>query len=218
MNAGCVSGWPRCESRTARSIDGRRRGERRTSRSNGQRDGGQVGESDAFQGFASPTPGTTRCTRCADCRDNAAAAAASSRPGRPSSLRPVHRLKTKTRELVHLAKGRDDYALEFRVLEPKSRRSRRQVELSAAAVDALRRHRAKAPSIGFVFSRPDGRPLSVTTTWKRWRRLLERAEVPAMPFHSAPLSGDATTQPRCPPEDRLRNARPLDRRDHARCI
>ena len=74
---------------------------------------------------------------------------------------------------------------EPQLAEPKSRRSRRQVELSAAAVDALRRHRANAPSIGFVFSRPDGRPLSVTTTWKRWRALLERAQVPAMPFHSA---------------------------------
>jgi len=69
--------------------------------------------------------------------------------------------------------------------EPKSRRSRRQVELSAAAVDALRRHRANAPSIGYVFSRRDGRPLSVTTTWKGWQALVERAQVAAMPFHSA---------------------------------
>jgi len=74
---------------------------------------------------------------------------------------------------------------EPQLAEPKSRRSRRRVELSAAAVDALRRHRASAPSIGYVFARPDGRPLSVTTTWKRWRALLERAHVPAMPFHSA---------------------------------
>lgn len=74
---------------------------------------------------------------------------------------------------------------EPQLAEPKSRRSRRQVELSIGAVDALRRHRAKAPSIGFVFARPDGRPLSITTTWKRWRRVLDRAQVPAMPFHSA---------------------------------
>lgn len=73
---------------------------------------------------------------------------------------------------------------EPQLVEPKSRRSRRQVELSAAAVKALRQHRNNAPSIGFVFARPDGRPLSVTTTWKRWRALLERAKVPAMPFHS----------------------------------
>jgi integrase len=74
---------------------------------------------------------------------------------------------------------------EPQLAEPKSRRSRRQVELSAGAVDALRRHRAKAPSIAFVFARPDGRPLSVTTTWKQWRQLLERARVSPMPFHSA---------------------------------
>lgn len=74
---------------------------------------------------------------------------------------------------------------EPQLAEPKSRRSRRLVELSAGAVDTLRRHRSSAPSIGFVFSRTDGRPLSVTTTWKRWQALLERAKVPAMPFHSA---------------------------------
>ena len=28
----------------------------------------------------------------------------------------------------------------------------------------------------------------MTTTWKLWRRLLERAHVPAMPFHSARYS------------------------------
>jgi integrase len=74
---------------------------------------------------------------------------------------------------------------EPQLVEPKSRRSRRQVELSAGAVDALHRHRASAPSIGFVFARADGRPLSVTTTWKRWQAVLLRAKVPAMPFHSA---------------------------------
>lgn len=74
---------------------------------------------------------------------------------------------------------------ESQLVEPKSRRSRRQLELSAAAVSALRRHRTSRPSIGVVFSMPDGRPLSVTTTWKLWRRPLERAGVPAMPFHSA---------------------------------
>jgi integrase len=80
--------------------------------------------------------------------------------------------------------------------EPKSRRSRRQVELSGTAVEALRRHKAKAikdalaagrpyDKDGFVFPRNDGRPESGTRTWKRWRRLLKRAGVPHMPFHSA---------------------------------
>lgn len=69
--------------------------------------------------------------------------------------------------------------------EPKSHRSRRQVELSAGALDALRRHRTANPSIGFVFARADGRPLPVTTTWKRWRRLLAAAGVRPIRFHDA---------------------------------
>jgi len=80
--------------------------------------------------------------------------------------------------------------------EPKSRRSRRQVELSAIAVEALRQHKARAirdslaagrhyDTDGFVFPRNDGRPESGTRTWKRWRRLLKSAGVPHMPFHSA---------------------------------
>jgi len=85
---------------------------------------------------------------------------------------------------------------EPQLAEPKSQRSRRQVELSAGAVDSLRRHRATAieaalkagrpyDRAGFVFRRTDERPLSVTTTWKRWRRILAAAHVPPMPFHSA---------------------------------
>lgn len=69
--------------------------------------------------------------------------------------------------------------------EPKSRRSRRQVELSAGAVEALRRHRQAQPSIGYVFARPDGSSLSATTLWKHWRRLLNRAGVRPLRFHDA---------------------------------
>ncbi len=36
-----------------------------------------------------------------------------------------------------------------------------------------------------MFARADGRPLSVTTTWKRWRRLLEAAHVRTVRFHDA---------------------------------
>jgi integrase len=80
--------------------------------------------------------------------------------------------------------------------ETKSRRSRRQVELAATAVDALRRHKAKViksalasdkpyDKDGFVFQRNDGRPESGTRTWTHWRTVLRRAGVPHMPFHSA---------------------------------
>ena len=74
---------------------------------------------------------------------------------------------------------------EPRLEEPKSQRSRRRVELSVGALEALRRLRKASPSIGFVFARTDGRPLSVTTTWKRWRRLLDSAHVRHVRFHDA---------------------------------
>ncbi len=78
--------------------------------------------------------------------------------------------------------------------EPKTRRSRRQVELSGGALDALRRHRTLQMEAalaagrpydrdGYVFARPDGRSLSVTTLWKHWRRLQERACVRPVRFH-----------------------------------
>lgn len=77
---------------------------------------------------------------------------------------------------------------EPQLAEPKSKRSRRQVELSAGAVEALRRHREAqrvANLVGYVFTRADGRPLSVTTLWKRWQALLARAQVRRIRFHDA---------------------------------
>lgn len=100
--------------------------------------------------------------------------------------------------------------------EPKSRRSRRLVELAAGALEALRRHRAASSSIGFVFTREDGRPLSVTTTWKRWRRLLTAAGVRPIRFHDAqPHRGDPFARTRRSSEGRQRDARSLDRGHHA---
>jgi integrase len=83
-----------------------------------------------------------------------------------------------------------------RLVEPKTPRSRRQVALSGRAVDVLRQHRQRQRESalasgqaydrqGHVFAREDGRPLAVVTTWKRWRRLLERAQVRPVRFHDA---------------------------------
>jgi integrase len=69
--------------------------------------------------------------------------------------------------------------------EPKTARSRRQVWLSDGASAALRRHRQARPSIGYVFAREDGRPLSTTTVWKHWQRLLRRAGVRPIRFHDS---------------------------------
>jgi integrase len=69
------------------------------------------------------------------------------------------------------------------VAEPKTARSRRQVQLGSATVEALRRHRQAQPGIGFVFTRSDGRPLSSSMVDKAWRGLNDRAGVPAVRFH-----------------------------------
>lgn len=69
------------------------------------------------------------------------------------------------------------------IAEPKTHRSRRQVLLGAAIVDALRRHRSAHPGIGFVFTRDDGRPLSRSMVDKAWTRLNARAGVPQVRFH-----------------------------------
>jgi integrase len=87
---------------------------------------------------------------------------------------------------------------EARLAEPKTNRSRRQITLSRGALEALRQHRqhqaATSLAAGqpvarssFVFRRgaADPRPLSVTTLWKRWHRLLKRAGVRAVRFHDA---------------------------------
>jgi integrase len=69
------------------------------------------------------------------------------------------------------------------IAEPKTTRSRRQVQLGSATVDALRRHRQAQPGIGFVFTRSDGRPLSRSIVDKAWTRINDRAEVPPVRFH-----------------------------------
>jgi integrase len=69
------------------------------------------------------------------------------------------------------------------VAEPKTSRSRRQLVLGDAVVNALRAHRLSQPGIGFVFTRGDGRPLSRSIVDKAWTRLNARASVPRVRFH-----------------------------------
>jgi len=69
------------------------------------------------------------------------------------------------------------------VAEPKTARSRRQVQLGSAIADALQRHRSAHPGIGYVFTRSDGRPLSRSILDKAWTRLNGRAGVPRVRFH-----------------------------------
>lgn len=78
---------------------------------------------------------------------------------------------------------------------PKTSRSRREVHLSAVAVDALRQHRARQlahrlavgpiwEDHGLVFCNGRGRALDANNVRERsFRRLLERAGLPPMRFH-----------------------------------
>jgi integrase len=80
------------------------------------------------------------------------------------------------------------------VAEPKTRRSRRQVQLAAATVESLRRHKTSAVEAalaagrpydleGFVFRRLDERPLSMNKVYKAWTRLNARSGVQRVRFH-----------------------------------
>lgn len=66
--------------------------------------------------------------------------------------------------------------------EPKSRRSRRQVELLAGALEALRRHRLASPSIGFVFARADGSTALCDNNLKALAAAVGRGRRPRDPF------------------------------------
>lgn len=81
---------------------------------------------------------------------------------------------------------------EYRMVEPKTRRSRRTLALPAFAVDALREHRVRqlaerlaaggATTEGLVFVAPTGRPLSGGWLSHRWAKIAESAGV-AVTFH-----------------------------------
>jgi integrase len=98
------------------------------------------------------------------------------------------------------------------IAEPKTTRSRRQVQLGSATVDALRSYRQAQPGIGFVFTRIGGRPLSRSIVDKAWTRINERDGVPSVRFldlrHTAARALGAS-------QDRQRDAGPLNGRDHA---
>jgi integrase len=73
--------------------------------------------------------------------------------------------------------------------EPKTSRSRRQVDLPAFVVAALERHRALVGATPhperLVFMSPDELPLRRSNLHRRsWKPLLERAKLPHVPFHA----------------------------------
>lgn len=78
--------------------------------------------------------------------------------------------------------------------EPKTSRSRRQIVLSATAVEALRRHAGRQEQerarlgpawedTGLVFANRVGRPLEAQNLQRSLRPLLQRAGLPPIRFH-----------------------------------
>ena len=78
--------------------------------------------------------------------------------------------------------------------EPKSRSGRRRIALSLSVVDSLRRHRVRQvehrltagdayEDRGYVFANETGGHLHPNTLYRRFHKLTERADVPAIRFH-----------------------------------
>jgi integrase len=94
------------------------------------------------------------------------------------------------RSLIYVKGGGDHVA------EPKTNRSSRTIHLAASLVDRLTDHRKAAASAalaagrpydltGYIFSRPDGRPLSGNIVKGAWPKALLRAGLPRVRFHDA---------------------------------
>lgn len=77
---------------------------------------------------------------------------------------------------------------------PKTRRSRRQVALTQAAVAALRRHRTRQleerifagdawTDLDLAFTNGEGRPMRGTRVTHTFQAALQRASLPRIPFH-----------------------------------
>jgi len=83
----------------------------------------------------------------------------------------------------------------YRLVEPKTRRSRRSLPLDPSLTAALRKHRARQQmeklacgpgwrdEWGLVFTTPDGGPLSKHTLIPQFKKHLTRAGLPAVRFH-----------------------------------
>lgn len=68
--------------------------------------------------------------------------------------------------------------------EPKTKSSRRTIQLTRHAVDALRQHREKSTGEGFVFCTNTGNPIRAQNLINRsWKKLLEKAGIPYRNFH-----------------------------------
>lgn len=68
--------------------------------------------------------------------------------------------------------------------EPKTKSSRRTIQLTRHAVDALQAHREKNSGDGFVFCTKHGKPITAQNLINRsWKSLLHKAGIPYRNFH-----------------------------------
>lgn len=96
---------------------------------------------------------------------------------------------------IHVRKTLQRIRGEFRLEEPKTKRSRRSIALPDVALSALRSHKARQSEErlaagklwedwGLVFSGPTGHPLHGPNVTRALQDLLEKAGLPRLTFHS----------------------------------
>jgi integrase len=94
---------------------------------------------------------------------------------------------------IHVTKGLARSENGYTLSEPKTKTSRRRVDLPKEAIALLKAHRKKqtANPLGLVFTTAAGKPLDGPNFLKRvFRPLLKKAKLPAVTFHSLRHSGN----------------------------
>lgn len=95
---------------------------------------------------------------------------------------------------LHVRHGLQRIAGQLKLVEPKTRQSRRTIALPAIVVDALQHHKARQSQerllagtrwreTGLVFTSTIGTPIEVGNLRRSFWRLLDKAGLPRMRFH-----------------------------------
>lgn len=95
---------------------------------------------------------------------------------------------------LHIRHGLQRIAGELRLVEPKTRQSRRTIALPLVVIDALQHHKARQSQdrllagtrwheTGLVFTSTIGTPIEVGNLRRSFWRLLDKAGLPRMRFH-----------------------------------
>jgi integrase len=95
---------------------------------------------------------------------------------------------------LHVRHGLQRIAGELRLVEPKTRQSRRTIAMPGVVIDALQHHKARQTKerllagrrwsdTGLVFTSTIGTPIEVGNLRRSFWKLLDRAGLPRMRFH-----------------------------------